>query len=467
MFCEKCGSSMPDGSKFCTVCGAKLSRQHPVAPRKSRKGGLVALIVALSLLLAGALGLLVYSLFLEEPVEISASHSSQQDEDPPDLTDGSTAPDPTDGSTASGEVTQTPQTEPEPTTPSPTTEELARQLLQGMTTEQQVYQLFVVTPEALTGEEACLIPGAGLTDALASMPVGGVILAERNILTPEQCKDLIEAMQNASGIPMFIAVNEEGGKYTEISCNSTMGVEQIPLAKDLGDSTAAYDRNRSLAEAIRALGFNLNLSPVSDVNSNAGNIVIGERAFGSDPEQVAELAVSAANGLSEGGVIPCMKHYPGHGDVDTDALSYASAYKSLDQLLETELVPFQAGIDAGLPMIMAGYIACPNVTGDELPAPLSHALIQELLRTDLGFRGVVMTDVLLREDINRLYPDGQAAVMALEAGCDLLLMPKDLETTAQAILAALETGELERQRLEESVLRVLELKLEYGIIPTP
>ena len=470
MICRKCGNKLPDGSKFCTVCGADQTqmRQTPVkqttppaTPERSRRGSLAALITILSVLLLGALGLLFYSFFLEEPAGISSPDCSLQNGT------GTTSQtemetEPNDNLQTSG-PTDPDQTITETTAPPLTAEDQAQLLLENMSTEEMVYQLFVVTPEALTGEDAVLNSSAGLADALAAMPVGGVILAERNISTPEQCSALINAMQEASGTPMFIAVNEEGGRYTEISSNSAMGVAQPPLASEISDEQAAYDNYLSLAQSILALGFNLNLAPVADVNSNPDNVVMGQRAFGSDADTVGRMVVSAARGLSDGDVIPCLKHFPGHGDVVTD--SYAYTYKSLEELKATELVSFAAGIDAGLPMIMAGYIACPEVTGDELPAPLSHSLIQTLLRAELGFEGVVMTDVLLREDISRMFPDGQAAVMSLQAGCDLLLMPGDIEATAQAILQALETGNLDAARLEEIVLRILKLKVEYGIIP--
>lgn len=466
MFCKKCGSPLPDGSRFCTLCGAdqsastQMSELSPGSPppsvKKNRGHGLTALIVMLTVLLAGALGMLVYSLFLQEPVEASASHTAASRQDGPEA--GLTEPfeDPTASTSPSVEET-------DDTNPPPTAADHARSILDGMSTEELIYQLFIVTPESLTDTDAVEASSPELTDALASMPVGGVILAERNILTPEQCTGLINAMQSAARTPMFMAVNEEGGSYTEISHNSAMGIAQIPLAGDMGDTQTAYDHYLGLGTSIHALGFNLDLAPVADVNSDPGNILMGKRAFGSDPETAAQMLVSAAKGLSDGNVIPCLKHYPGHGDVEMG--TYAHCGKTLDELKETELIPFMAGIEAGVPMIMAGYIVCPNVTGDDLPAPLSQKLIGQLLRTELGFDGIVMTDVLLREDVTRMFPDGQAAILALQAGCDLLLMPDDPQSTMKAILAALESGDLEMARLEESVLRVLRLKIEYGIIP--
>ncbi len=373
-------------------------------------------------------------------------------------------------------------TEPEPTTPEGsgsetetgsssqnlTVDEAAQTLLESMTLHEKVCQLFIVTPEELTGiSGAATVGGAATQAALQDFPVGGLVYFAGNILTPDQCTSMIENTQSYSELGLFIAVDEEGGTVARIGRNPAMGTTSFPDMATVGaqGTDAAYNVGLTIGSEITPFGFNLDFAPVADVNTNPDNPVIGSRAFSSDAEEAAELVASAVQGFRDGGILCCLKHFPGHGDTATDShYGLAETTKTLDELRETEFLPFQAGIDAGAELVMVGHISTPNITGDSIPASLSSYLVTDILRGELGFDGLVVTDSLSMEAITDQYGSGEAAVLAVQAGVDLLLMPEDLSAAVSALEGAVEDGTISESRIDESVLRILTAKLEYGII---
>ena len=220
----------------------------------------------------------------------------------------------------------------------------------------------------------------------------------------------------------------------------------------------------SIGSYLKAYGIDLDFAPVADVNTNPDNPIIGDRAFSEDPQQAAELVSAAVKGFHDGGVLCCLKHYPGHGDTAEDShKDLAVTQKDWQQLLDCELVPFRAGIDAGADLVMAGHIAAPGVTGEDTPASMSPELL-ESLRQELEFDGVIVTDSLAMEGITKQYSPAQAAVLAVQAGADILLMPDDLAESFDAVVAAVEEGTIPESRVEESVARILALKQECRLI---
>ena len=210
----------------------------------------------------------------------------------------------------------------------------------------------------------------------------------------------------------------------------------------------------------------MDLAPVADVWSNRANTVIGDRAYSDDFDQAAQLVAAAVGGFHEGGVACTLKHFPGHGDTSADS-HYGSVYvyKTLDELRGAELVPFRAGIEAGADAVMLGHLIMAGI--DEQPALFSHAVVTGLLREELGFDGVVITDGLEMRAMTDHYGSGEIAVAAIQAGVDLLLCPQDLDEAVSALTQAVEDGTITQQRLDESVLRVLRLKLNQGILEAP
>ena len=374
---------------------------------------------------------------------------------------------------AAGDVTvPSPTTEPAPTaTPEPTPEptptpdpvqEQAEALLADMSLHEKVCQLFVVRPEVLTGLSPVTVAGEATQQALAEYPVGGLIYSVDNLVTQEQTREMIENTQSYSKIPLIISADEEGGNVGRLMYKlGTTFIHSMYSYKDEGPETA-YQNALTIGRDMTSCLFNTDSAPVADVWTNPANTVIGDRAYSDDFNEAAELVASAVRGFTDAGVVCCLKHFPGHGDTDTDTHEGAAVVnKSLDELRAGELLPFVSGIEAGADMVMIGHITFTAL--DDVPATISQAVISGLLRDELGWDGVVITDSL---DMGALagYDSGEVCVRYLEAGGDILLGVPDLGTAVGAIESAVAEGRLTEQRIDESVLRVLSLKIEHGII---
>lgn len=337
----------------------------------------------------------------------------------------------------------------------------AQTLLAQMSIEEKVAQLFLVEPEPLLNE------AWGLTNYEGQeflCPVGGVILSGSNIKTPEQCADLIQDLQEASKIPLFIAVDEEGGSVARIGNNSAMGTTAFPPMKNIQTVDKAYQVGKTIGSEIQQFGFNLDMAPVADVSSHPGSSVMNGRSFGSDPQKVAELVAAAVRGFRESGMLCTLKHYPGHGNTATDShYGYTVLDKTLEEWRAVEKPPFQAGIDAGAHFVMLGHLSMPKITGNDLPATLSPQLVR-ILREELNYKGLIITDSMQMGAITSKYSSGEAAVLAVEAGADVILMPDNLRDAQQGILEAIRSGRLTEERIDKSVLGILELKYASGII---
>lgn len=383
--------------------------------------------------------------------------------------DSTIEPEQAENSTDTTPVTSDESTStPDNTSHALTVDEAAQVLLEGMSLHEKVCQLFIVTPEELTGiSGTATVGGASTKVALQDYPVGGLVYFAGSILTPDQCTAMIENTQSYSQLGLFIAVDEEGGTVARIGRNSAMGTTSFPDMATVGaqGTDAAYNVGLTIGSEITQFGFNLDFAPVADVNTNPDNPVIGSRAFSSDAEEAAELVASAVQGFRDGGILCCLKHFPGHGDTATDShYGLAETTKALDELRETEFLPFRAGIGAGAELVMVGHISTPSITGDSVPASLSSYMVTDILRGELGFDGLVVTDSLSMEAITDQYGSGEAAVLAVQAGVDLLLMPEDLSAAVSALEDAVADGTVSESRIDESVLRILTVKLEYGII---
>lgn len=348
----------------------------------------------------------------------------------------------------------TPEPSPEPT-PDPV-EVRAAELLQAMTLEEKVWQLLVLRPEAFSADGNTIISAEQITEPLS---VGGLILSANHIVSTEQTAALLDGLQAKSKLPLLLAVDEEGGTVARVGPKlGTTTLEPMFSYRSEGVDTA-YANAKALADDISALGFNVDLAPVADVWTNPQNTVIGGRAYSDKPAEAAELVAAAVEGFHAGGVTATLKHFPGHGDTLEDSHD-GSAYvsKTLAELENCEFLPFIAGIEAGAQLIMTGHITLTAID-PEHPATLSKAVIDGLLREQLGYDGVVITDALEMRAITDHY-GADAAVLAIEAGCDLLLAPADPEATVQTILQ-----QVSEERINESVLRILRLKLNMGLLP--
>ena len=371
-------------------------------------------------------------------------------------------------------VAPSPTPTPEPTpTPDPIAEAVA-----AMTTEQKVSQLLVAGIEGTQlGQDA--------VQAVQDYQVGGVILFGRNVESAWQLAELTNGLKDLNGdyTPLFLCVDQEGGRVDRMPPE----VDDLPPALDFGaiaDAGARMDAcfalGQTLAAQCAAFGFNMDFAPSMDIWSNPENTVIGDRAFGTDAATVTGAANEAALGILSGGVIPVAKHFPGHGDTAVDShYGLPVVDKTLEELEERELVPFRQAIDttcvygtygdAAIPAVMVAHILMTQLDPD-WPASLSHKVVTGLLREELGFDGVVCTDDLTMGALSETWGVGEAAVLAVEAGCDLLLVchgADNLTAARDALLEAADSGRLSPERLDESVKRILSLKVEYGLTNDP
>lgn len=342
----------------------------------------------------------------------------------------------------------------------------AQALLETMTLEEKICQMFFVSPTTLTGYAGATVAGNATQTALAEYPVGGIIYFGENVISAEQVTAMIQGTQSFSKIPLFIGVDEEGGRVSRLSgAGITTALGPMADYGAAGDAEAVRTMGQRLGEELRAAGFNVDFAPVADVVTNPDNTEIGDRAFSSNAAIAAEMVAAMTEGLQEGGAIACVKHFPGHGSTSADShLGLSVSQRTLEELRETELQTFIAGIDAGVGMVMVSHMSLPNVVGDNTPCSLSYKVITELLRQELGYEGVIITDSQQMGAITNTYGCGEAAVMAIEAGCDVILLPLDLETAVNAVLAAVADSTFSEARIDESVLRILTLKYASGII---
>ncbi len=361
-------------------------------------------------------------------------------------------------------------TEPEPQNPE-TNEEIAKRMLSEMTVREKVGQLFIVRPEALSTPDKNLSANYKSVSAMSQTmknnfkkyPVGGVALFSANIVSPSQTLAFNKELLNACEIPLFIAVDEEGGRVARLANNKSFGLKKYESAQAVGESgnsADALEMGNTIGGYLKKYGFNMDFAPDADVFTNPKNTVIGDRAFSTDAEIAAKMAKAMAQGLRNNGIIPVYKHFPGHGDTSEDShTGNAYANKTQEEMENCEWLPFMGA--GNLDGVMVGHISAPKITGDNTPATLSEKMVTEILRGKLGFDGLVITDALAMGAVNG---EEDYAVRAILAGCDILLMPDNLAEAFESVVNAVNNGVISEDRLDESVLRILRYKLEYGII---
>lgn len=354
---------------------------------------------------------------------------------------------------------------PTPRTSAKVRKDAAQALLDGMTTHEKICQLLIVQPEVLTGGSTVTGMTDELTAALRAYPVGGVLLSAQNMTSGEQLAALTAALSNGGKTAPLISVDEEGGRVARLM--NTVGTTKLGsmYSYRAQGTQGAHDNAQTIARDIAAYGFNTDFAPVADVWTNKRSSAIGDRAYSDDYDEAAELVAAAVKGFHDGGVICCLKHFPGHGSTKTDSHDGAATVdKTLPQLRQEDLKPFVSGIAAGADMVMVGHLTVPTM--DDAPASVSRKIVTNLLRYDLGFRGVIVTDGLQMQALAQ-YTDGEKAVLALAAGNDMLLEISDVPGAVAAVEQALADGTLTQAALDESVLRILQLKLAHGVVAMP
>ncbi len=349
---------------------------------------------------------------------------------------------------------------PEPTmSPEEALEQKINETIEGMSLTEKVAGLFIVTPEAITGVDTAVQAGEGTKDALEDYAVGGLIYFAKNIQSEEQITDMIANSKTYSKYPLFIAVDEEGGSVSRVADAGL--AEKQPSASEIGatgDANNAYVAGSNIGTYLSEVGFNLNFAPVADLNNVSGS-VMKDRAYGADAATVAPYVVSMVNGLQEQGVTACLKHFPGIGSTTSDThngLAYTE--RTAEEFKAEEFAVFKAGIDAGAGMIMVGHVSAEGLAGDNTPASMSETIITGYLRNELGYQGVIITDAMNMSAISTYYSSEQAAVMALKAGCDMVLMPENFLQAYAGVLNAVAEGTISEERINDSLRRIYRIK---------
>lgn len=338
--------------------------------------------------------------------------------------------------------------------------------IESMTLEEKTGQLFMCAFRKDNQGIPITKINENIISVLDKYKIGGVIFFAENIDTEEQTKKFIEDLQNKSTIPLLVGVDEEGGRVSRLKASGKIKMDLIPPALEIGtsgDLQKAYDYNLTISNKLKELGFNIDFAPVADINTNPENTVIGDRAYGTEPEQTGNMVAQAVKGLIDGGVKPVLKHFPGHGDTLSDTHKEETYVNhDIERLETTELIPFKKGIEAGAEFVMISHIKMPNITNDNLPASFSKDIINGILRQKLEFDGIVITDALDMGAITNYYTPEEIAVKAVDAGVDILLMPENLEASYNAVINAVKNGDILEERLNESVKRILISKYSIG-----
>ena len=307
---------------------------------------------------------------------------------------------------------------------------------------------------------------ADVRRAVAQDRIGGVIMS---LGSPIEVASKVNSLQRLATVPLLVASDLEpglgrlvGGTFvpTLMSAGSATVFPSNMAIAATGDVRAAEEVGRIIGREARAVGMHLAFAPTVDVNNNPANPVINTRSFGEDPQRVAELSAAFVRGMQAEGVAATAKHFPGHGDTDTDShLALPVVRSDAARLASVELVPFRASIDAGVVGVMTAHIALPAVGIHSSPATLEPRIVTTLLRDSLGFRGLAVTDALRMQAVGQGYTPERAAVLAVQAGADILLSPTDVTRAIDAVTAAVAQGIIPAQRIDESVRRILELKV--------
>ena len=300
-----------------------------------------------------------------------------------------------------------------------------------------------------------------LSNIIKEVKPGGFILMSDNITTYDRTLNFVKGMQNDSDIPMIISTDEEGGSVQRIKGIRDISVTDIPYMYYLGqtkDKNLAYKVGEIIANELRTIGVNLTYAPVMDIYSNPNNTVIGKRSFGSNPNTVYDMATSLKNGIEDNLVNTCIKHFPGHGDTETDShFEIPIINKTLDELENSDLLPFIKSIN-DTNMIMVGHIALPKITNSSIPASLSKEIVTDLLKNKYNYKGLVITDALNMRSLTDNYSDKEIYTMAINAGVDLLLMPNGSKNAIKYIKEAIDDEEIDINTINESVRKILTYK---------
>lgn len=359
-------------------------------------------------------------------------------------------------------------------TPNETPTDEVEAQLQKMTLREKVGQMFYIRIESLDPsiewtkyDDLANLKNQEITMKMRKTneqyPVGGIILYAWNIEDETQLASIISQVRSLKGNPL-LCIDEEGGRVSRLANNPNFDVkkyESMAAIGATGDPKNAYECGNTIGTYLKYYGFDIDFAPVADVNTNPDNIIIGPRAFSDKPEVAAPMVTSYLQGLKDAGITGCVKHFPGHGDTSDDThTGYVQSLKTWEEMKDCEMVTFRAGIQWGCQLIMTAHIAVPNVTGSTIPSTMSSVVLQDKLRGELGYQNIIITDGMEMGAITKHYTSGEAAVGSIKAGVDIVLGPRDFTEAFDAVMAAVNDGSISEERINQSVRRILKLKIQ-------
>ncbi|MEC1715663.1 beta-N-acetylhexosaminidase [Schinkia azotoformans] len=334
------------------------------------------------------------------------------------------------------------------------------EIVSGMTLNEKIGQLILA---GITGTTM----DTNTRNLITQYNVGGFIFYKNNLVNPWQAVQLVNQIKavNATNLPLLLSVDEEGGRITRLPG----GLVNLPSNQQIGvvnNQKFSYKVGAILGEELKSFGLNMDFAPVLDINSNPNNPVIGDRSFGDNAKLVSRLGIQTMKGIQSQNIIATIKHFPGHGDTSVDShLELPIVNKSLKELKELELIPFERAIKKGADVVMVAHILLPQLDPQN-PASMSKTVMSDILRNQLDFEGVIITDDMTMRAITDHFDIGRAAVESVKSGSDIILVGhhyKNVVETISSLKSAVQKGEISEQRINESVARIIALKRKYGI----
>ncbi len=423
-----------------------------------RAYGLLAVMIVVVVAILGGVGFGIYSFInrktAEEPQEVVVEEEPIIVEEPEPLV-------------SENEVTEEPEEEPEEALPVEVTDEMKAELLDeyiagqiaNMTLEQKVAGLFFVTPEELTGESSVTIGGSTLNGVVNEYPVGGLYLTESNMESPEQLKEMIFNIKSFTHNEMFIGISEIGGEGSPLVASglSEAVISSQPTLGESEDNSGAYMAGIAIGNQMNEYGINTVIGPLADIALEEDGFTSAD-SFNSDPARVKDLVRNTVHGIEDQNVNCCVKFFPGYGDVaKSPENSRPTSDRTKEDIVEKDYPIYDDAIDGGADFIMVSQIAYDSITGD-VPACLAPEVVTEMLRGELEYDGIIITDNLDTRSIVMHYKHADMAVMAIQAGADMLFCSGDFKKAYNGILEAVADGDITEERINESIYRIYRVK---------
>ena len=330
--------------------------------------------------------------------------------------------------------------------------------LNEMSIEEKIGQMLMISDRTAMMSE-------NLQNNLTENKPGGFIFFSENFTNKEESLKLIDAIKQSSKIPLLLSIDQEGGRVQRLKTQNDIQVFEIPSMIEVGknnDVNYAFEIGKKIGKDLNAYSLNMNFAPVLDTLTNSSNKSLLDRSFGSDYNLVSNMGISVAKGLKEEKIIPVYKHFPGLGSTIVDShYDLPVLSKTKEELLKSDLIPFQAAIQNNAEIIMIGHLSIPSITKDQTPSSLSKEIITNLLKEEMGFTGIVITDALNMKALTKYYKESEIYEMAINAGVDILLMPENPSFAITSIKDSIKKGNIQEEKINESVKKILLLKAKY------